>query len=97
MNVNELIDLEAVKLMYNVTNKKAPSPVSDIFNSSDTVHNYQTRHRFDPQFDQKRNYVCITKSFLCRSPSLWLNIDPNLKNCPNIKSFTNNWKKSLFS
>ena len=64
-----------------------PQPLYIFFPTSNTWHDYQTRHRNDPQFNQKRKYSILSKSFLCKGPSLWTHLELDIKNSPNKKAF----------
>ena len=92
LKIDKLIELELLKLMYKVFSNKIAQPISKLFPPSNTWHNYDTRHKNDPQFDQRRHNASISKSFLCKGPTLWTHIDNILKNSLNLKSFTKNVK-----
>ena len=97
LKVNEVINLENLKLIFNVYRNSTPDPICEIFSSSASQHTYLTRHRHDPVFAEKRNYSAIQNSFICRGPSLWSNLDNSIKNSPSSDSFARNYKRYILS
>ena len=95
IKIHDLIDLEILKLMYKVYANKTAQPIINLFSSGNTWHNYHTRHCKDPQFHQRRHNITLSKSFLCKGPTLWTHISSNLKNSANIKIFTKNVRKCI--
>ena len=95
LNISNMIKVENIKLMYNVTKCLSPKPICNIFTQSSNRHSYTTRYRNDPQFSEKPTYAGIQKSFLYKGPDLWLHLNDSLKNSPSLKSFSSNYKKSL--
>ena len=93
LKLDHIIDMEMVKLMYNVSNHLVPKPIVDIFSTKD--HTYNTRYKENPQLDLKQKFDILSKSFMCKGPVLWSQINTQIKECPTLKSFLVNYKKSL--
>ena len=96
LEINDLIDLEILKLIYGIAYEKVPQPVQNIF-VSDVSHDYQTRQRNNPQFVDSRNYPDIIRSFICKGPSLWSMLDNKIKQSPSYNSFCRSFKRTVFT
>ena len=96
LKLDDVLNLELLKLMYLTVNKCIPKPISDIFPANTTVHNYSTRHRNDPIIIA-RNYAPLHKSFICLAPTKWSNLNQATKNAKSYKMFSTRVKKLLIS
>ena len=93
LKLEDVINLELLKLMFQVTKDIAPKAICDLFKRNANIHNYQTRHRHDPIII-KRNYKPIDKSFISLGPKLWSNLNEEFKNSKTMKCLTTGLRKS---
>ena len=91
--IDELIDLELVKISHRYVNKTLPKPVQNLFLANDYNHNYLTRARHNPRI-QRHNTSLFNKSFLCKAPSIWANLGQEIKEKTKILLFSRAYKKS---
>ena len=96
LDVSTLVDLEILKIMYKIHNDNIPGPIKDIF-STIPEHNYSTRCGNDPQFKQKRNTATISNSFICKGPTLWTQLNADIKNSVSLKSFMKKYKRHIIN
>ncbi len=68
MRIDELIDLELLKISHRYVNKTIPKPMGNLFQANDYNHNYLTRARNNPRIEWHSSNI-FHKSFLCRAPS----------------------------
>ena len=95
LKLNDIIELENIKCMYQVTHNLLPNPLLDIFQINSDVHHYNTRRRNDPRIIN-RQYSCLDKSFICRGPMSWSNLENNIKSAPSYQSMSKRFKQSKF-
>jgi len=96
LKLDQIIELEVIKLMYQVTNHQAPKPICSMFKRNTNIHNYETRRRHDPVII-KRNYAPIDKSFICQGPKLWSGLNVDFKNSKTSKSLARKLKKNFLN
>ncbi len=75
-------------LVYKCYNNLAPSYLVDMFNSNDSVHNYNTRHASQLMSTQTRT-AYYHKSFTVSGHTLWNDLPYNIQNCNTLPSFKN--------
>ena len=95
LNLNELLELELGKIVFKYVNKLLPEPLANIFETNNMNHNYFTRYGNYPRIG-KHSKLIYNKSFLCKGPSTWINLDESIRNSNNLKHFTHLFKKRLF-
>jgi len=96
LKLTDVIDLEVLKCMFLVSKGIAPGPILDLFVPNAVHHNYPTRGRHDPM-SITRKYAPLDKSYLCRGPSMWSNLHPDIKTSKTIYSLVNKIKRQKFS
>ena len=79
LKLKDLLDLHTIQLMYRFINKELSEPLLHIFKYHGEVHDHDTRQSADPR-PPKANSQILSKSFLCRGPTLWMTLDNNIKN-----------------
>ena len=94
LKVKDIIQLENVKYMYQITHRSLPKPLLDTFISNADVHNYNTRRRNDPRIID-RHYSYLDKSFICRGPATWSNLGNEIKNAPSYHALCKRFKKHI--
>ncbi len=92
LNVDDLIELELTKISYRYIQKELPSPVANLFLSNAFNHRYQTRFRNNPRIEKHKTAV-FNKSFLCKAPSIWASLPPNIKINNKLNTLKRNFKK----
>ena len=102
LKLDQLIELEYMKLAYKINKGLLPSKVLEIINSDQNnqslqkLHKYNTRKKeipYIPKFKTK-NYV---RSFLCNGIRALNNLTPKILSSGTIISFVKNCKKSMLS
>ena len=94
--VEDLIELELVKISHRFCHNSLPEPVAYLFQHNAFTHLYNTRSRNNPRIEKHKTAV-FNKSFLCKSPSLWANLPYNMKNMNKKNLFSNSFKTSRLS
>ena len=89
--IDDIIDMELSKISYKYVRNSLPKPVKNLFQANDYHHGYMTRHRQNPRI-QKHSGSTFNKSFLCRAPSIWSSLRPNLRNKNSIACFSKAYK-----
>ena len=96
MKFDDIVRLEQCKLAYKIKNRLMPSPILELFNTlGKKTHRYNTRQKHLPNIKRHKSEL-YNKSFLCKSIAYYNTISNNIRNTPNLKEFTNMYKKSLF-
>ena len=91
LNVDGIIKLESCKLMYQVSNDKAPDVISQIFKNQQ--HSHDTRFANDPQYNERRNFAIVYNSFLSTAPQRYSLLPITVRNSTSIESFSKKCKK----
>jgi len=92
LNLEDIINLELGKLMFQHSIRKLPSPLMDLFKKGSDIHVYETRFK-ENIHPRKRKYAQLDKSFLCKAPTLWSNLKTEIKECLNTGLFVKNYKR----
>ena len=93
MKFEDCVELELSKLGAKVSKNLIPNPVAKLFTRGRDFHNYNTRNRNNPLVGAHKSSI-YNKSFLCKSPSLWNGMSPEIKNCKTIASLSRKIKKN---
>lgn len=84
--IKKQMEYEVLLFMYRYKHNMQPSAFNDVWNTRDTVHNYETRFRGNFITDQtNRNF--IFNSPLYSFPRLWNNLPEILKTIPTFLEF----------
>lgn len=84
LNIEELIELSLLKISFRYTSDILPRRIVNLFELPD--HTYFTRNR-NNLLTRSHTSSIYSKSFLARSPHLWLHLPIHIKNKENIKLF----------
>ena len=82
VKLDDLYDLEIGKFMYLFATSGLPKPLNTIYATNDQIHMHNTRHIYSRdahiqmQITQK-----LARSFVCKGPKLWQNLQHDLKSC----------------
>ena len=60
------------------------------------VHTHATRHQNDPK-PPKANSDLLARSFICKAPIIWMNLDQSIRNANSKSTFKRIIKKSMIS
>ena len=90
MKVENLIELSLLKISYRYVNNTLPKRIVNLFEIPN--HDYYTRNRNAPLTPQHTLQI-YNKSFLAKSPHLWLHLPTVIRNKQNIKSFSKAYSK----
>ena len=94
VKLDDLYDLEIGKCMYLFATSGLPKPLNTIYATNDQIHMHNTRHSRDAhiqiQITQK-----LARSFVCKGPKLWQNLQHDLKSCKSYVSFKNKFKRNI--
>ena len=94
LNIEQLINFELAKLAYCYISKKAPKAVCNMFRANSFQHSYNTRFANNPRIE-KHTSKYYNQSFLCKSPSIWMNLNNDLKSKKTLSSFVLSVKKTF--
>ena len=95
LKLKDVIELENIKYMYQVTHRCLPVPLLNTFSVNADVHQYNTRGRNDPRI-VNRQYSSLDKSFICRGPMAWSLLSNEIKSAPSYHALCSRFKKSKF-
>jgi len=84
LDIKSIIELSLIKLSHRYMVNVLPQRIVNLFENVN--HNYGTRNRSLPQAFPHTTQI-YNKSFLGRSPHLWLHLPSNLKDISNMKKF----------
>ena len=93
LKLKDVIELEIIKYMYQVTHRCLPDPLLNTFSVNADVHHYNTRGRNDPRI-VNRQYSCLDKSFICRGPMTWSLLGNEIKSAPSYHAMCKRFKRS---
>ena len=96
LKLEDIINLELEKFMYNQAKGELPLPLLDLFQNAGLNHHYDTRGKYYANVP-KHHKSTLNRSFLVRGPALWRTLSYDLRRAPSLKSFTRNYKKELMS
>jgi hypothetical protein len=74
--------------MFEVRNSMIPRSISNLFQRTDDVHNYETK-QVQNHFPPKPNINFKEKSFSCRGAVAWNSLSCDLERPKTIQSFRN--------
>ena len=92
--LDNLYKTELCKLMYLNSNKALPKPILSLYTSNTEIHNHNTRHKRDAHITSRRSQL-VSRSFIHRSPEIWLHIPGNTKSSKTMNSFKNQIQRYL--
>ena len=95
LKVEQLVQLELLKLSFDLKEKSIPLPIQNLFTTGREYHNYNTRSRDNPLIGKHKSAV-FNKSFLCKAPSFWSTASDNLKTSKSRGSLISRFKKEKF-
>ena len=96
LKLEDIIEMELLKLMYQVMHNQAPISICNLFPINANIHNYNTRRRYDPVI-RSRNYAPLDHSFVCLGPSLWSSQPNDIKNSTTVKTLSRRIRKLTVS
>ena len=80
--------------MYMNPNKALPKPTLSLYTSNTEIHNHNTRYKRDAHITSRRSQL-VSRSFIHRSPEIWLQITGNIKSSKTMNSFKNQIKRYM--
>ena len=92
--LDNLYKTELCKLMYLNSNKALPKPILSLYTSNTEIHNHNTRHKRDAHITSRRSQL-VSRSFIHRSPEIWLQIPGNIKSSKTMNSFKHQIQRYL--
>ena len=92
--IDDMIELSLAKISYRYINEILPKRISNLFDAPG--HNHNTRHRNALQVPH-HTLAIYNKSFLGRSPNVWLNLQENIKNSEKMCTFNKRFSKYKLS
>ena len=96
LTVDNLVELELGKFIYKFVKKILPNPIIYLFETNDQHHNYNTRSGKFPRVAKHKTAI-FNKSFLCKGPTLWNNLDNSIRSAKSLKSFSRNFKNLMLT
>ena len=95
LTVKNRVNLETVCFMYRVAHGQVPASICKLFPK---VHDKSQRTRQSDDSSTPQTKVQAGKrSLSCRGTALWNSLAPELKQCPNVKSFRRQYQKHLLA
>ena len=90
LNIESLIEQALLSIPFRYVNSILPTRIANLFEPNH--HGYSTRNK-DSLITRLHSSNIYNKSFLARSPHLWLQVPLKLKDCNNVKTFLKNYHK----
>ena len=94
LKVTDLRDLHICQFMYGFVHQLLPKPLLSMFEYNRDIHEYHTRHCYDPR-PPRANSKLLEKSYLCRGPKLWMELDGVTKTSKSMHSFKSKMKRNI--
>ncbi len=94
--IDELIEMELMKISHRFVNNCLPKPVMKLFQTNSFHHNYATWQRDNPRIEKHKSAI-FNKSFLCSSPSLWAKLPQNIRLRGKKEGFRSCLKRELIN
>ncbi len=80
--------------MYGDVHQILPSSLPNTFIFHKDIHEYLTRHGNDPQ-PLSANAELLNKSYLCKGPKMWMELDACMKNVKSKHIFKRQMKREM--
>ena len=93
LKLEDLIQLELSKFMYKFVRKTLPSPLLNLFQTNNQVHNYNTRGANNARTQHHTSSI-YHKSFLAQGPQSWSLLPNVVKNSNTLSTFSKKLKKN---
>ena len=97
MKLDNIIEMELGKLMFNIKNKSVPESLTRLFHLTNPLQTrYNTRNRNIPNLAKHKTQI-FNKSFLTKTYSNWATLNVETKTSKNIHEFKYRFKRSVLS
>jgi len=92
LKIDDLIKLSLLKVSFRYVNGILPKRISNLFDL--TEHEYETRNKHNIRAAPHTSHI-YNKSFLGKSPNLWLNLQNKIKSENKVKRFAKCFTKEV--
>ena len=92
LKLEDIIELQLAKFMFNISNNIAPSAIQLEFNTHTRQTRYNTRNRDMPN-QMECNSTLYNKSFIAKSNTIFRYLPVKIKNANNVKILQREFKK----
>ena len=96
LKLSDMLQVSMLQYMYRFVNDDLPAPLLETFVYHRDVHTHATRHQNDPK-PPKANSDLLARSFICKAPIIWMNLDQSIRNANSKSTFKRIIKKSMIS
>ena len=94
LKINDMINLEILKFVHKFIYGKLPKSLMLTYKLNSETHTHNTRSKNYPK-QPNAKFALLRNSFVGKGPSLWQNMENNLKEIVPLKGFTKKLKHNL--